>query len=100
MGCRAVTRRGPQHQSMCIHKISKFRRNLENQHRGPIINRAHAPTKVKSCAKYQQDPLNIVGCRAVTRLGRTDGQTDRQTALGTAIPYGPFGPRVTRRELF
>ena len=59
-----------------------------------IINRVHAPTKVNGCTKYEQDPLNIVGCRVVSNKGETDGQRDGQTMQGTTIPYGPNGLRV------
>ena len=39
---------------------------------------------------YQIYPLNIVGFKVVTRVERTDGRTDGQTAQGTTIPYGPY----------
>ena len=86
--------------SQCIHKISKCHWTLENEHRKPIINTFHAPTKVNGCTKYEQDLLNIVGCRVVMRAGRTDGQTDGwmdgQTKQGTTVPYGLNGPRVIK----
>ena len=48
---------------------------------------------VNGHTKYEQDPLNIVGCRVVTRAGSMDGQmdgwTDRQMAQGMTISYGP-----------
>ena len=56
----------------CIHKISKCHWLLDNEHRNPIINRVDAPIKVNDCTKYEQDPLNIVGCRVVTMAGQTD----------------------------
>ena len=42
---------------------------LENEHKNPTINRVHAATKVIGCTEYKQNPLNIVGCRVVTRVG-------------------------------
>ena len=60
------------------------------EHRTPIINRVHAHTKANGWARYEQDPWNIVGCRVVTRAGRTDGQM----AQDTTIPYDPNGLRV------
>ena len=36
-----------------------------NKHRNPIIISVHAQAKANSCAKYQQDPWNIVDYRAV-----------------------------------
>ena len=44
--------------------------------------------------KYEQGPLNIVGCRVITRAERADGQT----AQGTTIPCGPNGPRVKSKK--
>ena len=35
-----------------------------------------------------------MGCRVVTRLGQTDGQTYRQMVQGTTIPYSPNVLRV------
>ena len=69
VGCRAVTRAGWTSHHVFI-KFSKSHRIQENQHRDPQINRVHPPTKVNGCTKYQQDPFNIVGCRAVTRSGK------------------------------
>ena len=66
---------------------------LENEYQNSIINRAHDATKVNSCIKYEKDLLNIVGCRVVKK---TDGRTERQTAQGTTIPYGPNWPRVKK----
>ena len=70
--------------------------NIENP---LLINRVYAHTKINGWAKYEQDPWNIVGCRVVTRAGRTNGGTDRwtnvQTVQGTTIPHGLNGLRVT-----
>ena len=46
-----------------------------------LINRVYAPIKVSGCMKYGHNQLNIVGCKAVARAGRTpaDGRTDRRT---------------------
>ena len=33
---------------------------------------------LNGCSKYEQDPLNIVVCRGLTRAGRTDGRADRR----------------------
>ena len=41
---------------------------LENKYRDPIINRVNAP-EVNGTTKYEDDPLNIVGCTAVTTAG-------------------------------
>ena len=38
----------------------------KNQHGNTIINSVHAPPEVNICSTYEQDPWNIVGCRAVT----------------------------------
>ena len=55
----------------------KVPQNPKNKHRNPIINKVHAPTKVNSCTKYEQNPLNNVGCRVVTRVGQPDKRMDR-----------------------
>ena len=54
---------------MCIHKISKCLRILENQYRGPIINRVRVLIKISGCAKYEYDPLQTASCRVVTGVG-------------------------------
>ena len=43
--------------------ISQEPRILENEHRDPIMYSVHAPTKVYGCIRYEQNPLNIVGCQ-------------------------------------
>ena len=48
----------------------------------PIIHKVHAPTKANDCVKYKQNPLNIVGCRVVTRAGQMDRQKDGQRRAG------------------
>ena len=65
--------------SQCIHKISKCHWILDNQHKNPIISTVHAHTKINGYTKYEQDPLNIVGCRMVMRVGRIDRRMDIQT---------------------
>ena len=67
----------------CIHKISKCHWILQNEHRSPIINRVHAPTKVTGCTKYE-----YCGLLSGDKDG-TEGRTDRQTPQDTTIPYGP-----------
>ena len=49
----------------------KGHRIPENEHKKPIIDRVYAPMVI-GCTKYKQNPLNIVGCRVVTRAGWTD----------------------------
>ena len=51
---------------------------LENEHRNPIINRVHDPTKVTGFTEYEQNPLNIVGCGVITRAGQMDEWMDRR----------------------
>ena len=87
-----VTRTGPKHQSVSVFiKFSKCCRILENKHRfkiqvsntiyrDPTIKGIHASTKINGRAKYEQNPLNIAGYRAVMRAGWTGGQTDGQTS--------------------
>ena len=43
VGCKAVTRAGPKHQSVYSSNF-KVRQNPRNEHRDPIISRVHAPT--------------------------------------------------------
>ena len=31
---------------------------------------------INGCTKFEQDMLNIVGCRSITRAGQTKGQMD------------------------
>ena len=33
------------------------------------MNRVHAHTKIHNRVKYEQDTLNMVGCRVVTKAG-------------------------------
>ena len=74
--------------SQCIHKISKcHKETLENKHRDPIINRVHLSTKVNGCIKYEHNPFNTVGCRAVTRAGQTDEQLERQFIYFVTLGY-------------
>ena len=71
VGYRAVKKQqNPQHHAVSLHSQNfKVTQNLKNKHRDHIINRVHAPTKVNGFTKYEQNPLNIVGCRVVTRAG-------------------------------
>ena len=48
------------------------KKRIENNHGNPKIYRVHALTKVNSWATREQDPLNVMDCRVVTRVGRTD----------------------------
>ena len=65
---------------VCILTISKSHRIPENVHREPcMVKTVHFSTEAKSCAKYEQDPLNIMGCRMVTKRNeRKDGCRVRQ----------------------
>ena len=84
--------------SQCILEISKCHWTLGHQHRNPIINRVHAPTKVNSCTKYEHKSLNVLGSRVVTRAGQRDGgkKTDGHMAKGITIPYCLTGPIVNQ----
>ena len=55
---------------ICVYHEGKKR--IENKRGNPKINRVHALTKVNSWATREQDPLNVMDCRVVTRVGRTD----------------------------
>ena len=41
--------------------MSKYHEILENEHKDPIIQRVHAPTKVSGYTKYEQDPSFFSG---------------------------------------
>ena len=60
-------------------KFPSARGSSKNEHRNPITKWFYAPTKVRGCTKYEQDPVNTVGCRVVMMAGQADGQTDRWT---------------------
>ena len=59
---------------MYIDKIAKLQSILENGNRDATIKRVHAPTQENVCAKYQYDPLNIVGCKVVMNAVPHTGQ--------------------------
>ena len=88
--------------SQCIHKISKCHRIPENEHTNPIINKVHAPTKVNGCAKYEQDPLNIVGCRVITKTSHTftrlPGVNTNVRRITGLPPYTPCFNRVLEAQ--
>ena len=65
---------------VCILTISKSHRIPENVHREPcMVKTVYFSTEAKSCAKYEQDPLDIMGCRMVTKRNeRKDGCRVRQ----------------------
>ena len=79
-----VTRAGPKHQSVNVFiKFQSTKESYEMNTRDPIIHRVHAPTKANDCVKlYEQNPLNTVGCRVVTRAGQMDKQKDRYRRAG------------------
>ena len=78
VGSRAVTSQTPV--SQCIQKISKCHRILENDIKDPIINQQGSCSYwVNCCIKYEQNLLNTVGCRVVTRAGQMNEQTDERT---------------------
>ena len=76
MSCRVVKWEAPN--SSVFTKISKYHKILENEHIDPIIKRVHAHAMVNGRVKYEQNLLNVVGCRVVTRVRRIDSPTDRR----------------------
>ena len=54
---------------VCICKISKCHRILQNNRGDTIIRMVHAFTKTNGCLKYDQDPLHIMLCRLIKRAG-------------------------------
>ena len=50
-----------------FHTISKW--HLENEQRDSKIYKVHASSKGNGCTKCEQDPLDILGCRVITKAG-------------------------------
>ena len=53
-----------------IHKIPKRPRLLQIKNWDPNIHKVHVHTEFNSCAKYEQDPWIIFGCREEASSGR------------------------------
>ena len=73
--------------------------DLENRSRSTKFNRLLSLPKGNLDVKYEHPATKTLDCRVVTRVIRTDGQTDGprerrtegQTARVMTIPFGPDG---------